>query len=200
MGFPGGSDGRESACSVGDPVPSLGWEDPLEKKVVTHFSILGWRSLAGYSPWSHKELDITDRLNIHICIRIKFKWDMRFTKPLTVCLLALFPLLPTFSVYAYSLHSPLWGLFPHTEFCAPLWNFFPLFPWLIFVLPRDSSFLKDTSRSPGQVRWLAICTHSVYMVKLLYQLLFYCVIVPPPQDWWGQVWLCIPDPGLAFNK
>ena len=30
--FPGDSDGRESACSAGDPVGSLGWEDPLEKR------------------------------------------------------------------------------------------------------------------------------------------------------------------------
>ena len=26
-------------------VPSLGWEDPLEKGLATHFSILTWRSL-----------------------------------------------------------------------------------------------------------------------------------------------------------
>ena len=30
-GFPGGSDGKESACNVGD----LGWEDPLEKRMTT---------------------------------------------------------------------------------------------------------------------------------------------------------------------
>ena len=40
--------------------PSLGWEDPLEKEMVTHSSILaeelhGQRSLAGPSPWSCKE-------------------------------------------------------------------------------------------------------------------------------------------------
>ena len=38
MDFPGGSDGKESACSVGD----LGWEDPLEKEMATHSSILAW--------------------------------------------------------------------------------------------------------------------------------------------------------------
>ena len=31
QGFPGGSDGKESAHNAGDPVQSLGWEDPLEK-------------------------------------------------------------------------------------------------------------------------------------------------------------------------
>ena len=39
-------------------------EDPLEKDVATHCSILpreshGQRSLAGYSPWGCKELDMT---------------------------------------------------------------------------------------------------------------------------------------------
>ena len=39
MGFPGGSDGKESACNVGD----LGWDDPLEEGMATHSSILAWR-------------------------------------------------------------------------------------------------------------------------------------------------------------
>ena len=47
-------------------VHSLGWEDPLEKE--THSSILAWkihgqRSLVGYSPRGHKELDMTERLS-----------------------------------------------------------------------------------------------------------------------------------------
>ena len=40
-------------------VRSLGAEDPLEKGMATHSSILSWfqghRSLVGYSPWGHKE-------------------------------------------------------------------------------------------------------------------------------------------------
>ena len=41
-GFPGGSDGKESACSVGDPssIPGSGRSDPLEKGMATHSSIL----------------------------------------------------------------------------------------------------------------------------------------------------------------
>ena len=40
-------------------VRSLGWEDPLEKKMATHSSILDWtihgqRSLVSYSPWDHR--------------------------------------------------------------------------------------------------------------------------------------------------
>ena len=36
MGFPGGSDGKASACNAGSQVPSLGWEDPLGKEMATH--------------------------------------------------------------------------------------------------------------------------------------------------------------------
>ena len=47
-------------------VRSLGWEDPLEKEMATHSSILAWRhgqrSLAGYSPWRLKESDTTEGL------------------------------------------------------------------------------------------------------------------------------------------
>ena len=49
-------------------VQSLGWEDLLEKGMATHSSILawkshGWRSLVGYSPWGHKESDLTEQLH-----------------------------------------------------------------------------------------------------------------------------------------
>ena len=40
-------------------VRSLDWEDPLEKEMATHSSILAWkihgrRSLVGYSPWGRR--------------------------------------------------------------------------------------------------------------------------------------------------
>ena len=56
-GFPGDSHGKESACNGGDWVRSLGWEDPLEKGLVSQSSILlpgeshGQRTAVGYSPW-----------------------------------------------------------------------------------------------------------------------------------------------------
>ena len=40
MGFPGGLDGKESACNVGDLGLILGWEDPLEEGMATLSSIL----------------------------------------------------------------------------------------------------------------------------------------------------------------
>ena len=43
LGLPGGSDGKESAAMWEAQVRSLGQEDPLEKGMAIHFSILAWR-------------------------------------------------------------------------------------------------------------------------------------------------------------
>ena len=52
-------------------VRSLGWEDLLEKGMATHSSILVWRipwikDLVGYSPWGHKESDLTEKLALSL--------------------------------------------------------------------------------------------------------------------------------------
>ena len=41
-------------------VQVLGGEDSLEEGIATYSSILGWRSLAGCSPWDRKESDMTE--------------------------------------------------------------------------------------------------------------------------------------------
>ena len=51
-------------------VQSLGREDPLEKEMATHSSILAWKipwteEPGGYSPWGHKEWDTTEPLHFH---------------------------------------------------------------------------------------------------------------------------------------
>ena len=43
--FPGGSDGKESACNTGN----LGWKDPPEKEMATYSRILAWRI-----PWTEE--------------------------------------------------------------------------------------------------------------------------------------------------
>ena len=70
MGFPGGLDGKASVCNAGDPVRSLGPEDPMEKDMATHSSTFAWEI-----PWTEKpgrpqsmgsqELDMTEQLNHH---------------------------------------------------------------------------------------------------------------------------------------
>ena len=49
MGFPGGSDSKESAFNAGNTGSSLGREDHLEKGMASHSSILTWRI-----PWAEK--------------------------------------------------------------------------------------------------------------------------------------------------
>ena len=71
LGFPGGSDGKESTGNAGDLV------DPWIGKVLWRRECLctplflprefhGHRSLVGYSPWGHKESDTTERLTLYI--------------------------------------------------------------------------------------------------------------------------------------
>ena len=52
-------------------VRSLGWEDPLEKEMATHSTILAWRipgieEPGGYSPWGLKESNMTERLTLSL--------------------------------------------------------------------------------------------------------------------------------------
>ena len=61
-------------------VQSLAWEDPLEKGLATHSSILAWRipwteEPGGHSPWGCKQLDTTKRLTYTVtlscsCLRL----------------------------------------------------------------------------------------------------------------------------------
>ena len=61
LGFPGDSDGKESACNVGDSglilwlgrSPGEGNGNPLQYSCLEKPT--GQRCLVGYSPWGHKE-------------------------------------------------------------------------------------------------------------------------------------------------
>ena len=68
-GCPGGSEGKESACDAGDPgsilglgrSPGGGHGNPLQCSCLENPH--GQRSLAGLSPWGHRESDTTERLS-----------------------------------------------------------------------------------------------------------------------------------------
>ena len=49
MNFAFGSDGKASVYNEGDPVPSLGWEDPLEKEMAIHSRTIAWKI-----PWTEE--------------------------------------------------------------------------------------------------------------------------------------------------
>ena len=63
LGFPGGSDGKESICNARDlgSIPGLGrspgrgHDNPLQYSCLENPH--GQRSLVGYSPWGRKESD-----------------------------------------------------------------------------------------------------------------------------------------------
>ena len=69
MSFPGSSAGKESSCNAGDPrsipgsgrSPGGGHGNPLQYSYLKNPH--GQRSLAGYSPWGHKESDTAERLS-----------------------------------------------------------------------------------------------------------------------------------------
>ena len=69
-GFPSDSDGKESTCNAGDlsSVPELGRSpggghgNPLQYSCLENPH--GLRNLVGYSPWGHKESDVTEQLRI----------------------------------------------------------------------------------------------------------------------------------------
>ena len=77
MGFSDGSDGKESTCNAGDQgsIPGLGRspgegnDNPL---VFLPEESYGQRSLAGYSPWVHKESDMTEQLTLSLSKYIQF--------------------------------------------------------------------------------------------------------------------------------
>ena len=71
MGFPGGSDGKESFFNVGHLglIPGLGRSPGGGHGNQFQYSCLenphGQRSLVGYSPWGHKDADVTEQLTTH---------------------------------------------------------------------------------------------------------------------------------------
>ena len=66
---PGSTDGKESACNVGDvgSIPGLGrppWRRAWQPTpVFLSGESQGQRSLVGYSPWGHKESDAAEQLS-----------------------------------------------------------------------------------------------------------------------------------------
>ena len=69
MGFPGGSDGKDSASNAGNLglIPALGRSPGGKHGSSLQYSYLeishGQRSLAGYSSWGHKKSDMTEQLS-----------------------------------------------------------------------------------------------------------------------------------------
>ena len=76
FGFPGGSDGRASASNTGDlgSIPGSGRSPGGGNGTPLQYSCLekshGQRSLVGYSLWSRKESDMTERLFSFLFVKV----------------------------------------------------------------------------------------------------------------------------------
>ena len=59
-GFPGGSEGKASACNAGDPGGKIPWRRKWQPTpVILPGKSHGWRSLVGYSPCGRKPSNFT---------------------------------------------------------------------------------------------------------------------------------------------
>ena len=79
-GFPSGSDGEASICNAGDLGSIPGWEDPLEKEMAAHSSILAWKIPWTMEPgrlpsWGRKELDTTEQLHFPATGHAHGRWN-----------------------------------------------------------------------------------------------------------------------------
>ena len=74
LGFPGGSEVKASACNAGDLGLIPGSEDPLEKEMATHSTILAWRI-----PWTEEPGGLqsmgSQRVGHDFTFTLTFLWD-----------------------------------------------------------------------------------------------------------------------------
>ena len=77
--FPGGSDGKESACNAGDPglIPGLGRS--------SREGLYGQRNLAGYNPWVCKDSYTTERLTLSLFQRVAAKLLLSHLRRVWLC-------------------------------------------------------------------------------------------------------------------
>ena len=99
LGFPGGSDGKETACDVGD-LGSTRWEDP-QRRGRLPTPVLWPRSLGGYSSYRHKESDVTERLSLFLSPLIYFS---------------------CFTTLSYKIHINTNDFFPKKCKLCPVWT------------------------------------------------------------------------------
>ena len=112
-GFPGGSDGKESVCNAGDlgSIPEAEHGNPLQYSFLENPH--GQRNLAGYSPWSHKELDMIERLSTqHSVLPRNYPYNVGH---ITISLFQMFPLTLLLIVISFGKRNTMSDL--------PLWKF-----------------------------------------------------------------------------
>ena len=85
LGLPRGSVSKESPCNPGTQVQSLGQEDPLEKEMTTHSSILAWEipwieEPGGLQSMGSEELGTKDYCEVDSVKATKVTWKIQTNK------------------------------------------------------------------------------------------------------------------------
>ena len=120
LGFPGSSDGKQSACNAGDlgSIPELGSSpggghgNPLQSSCLE--TPHGQRRLVGYCLWGCKELDTTEKLCRAQCIHVNATLSIHPPHPSPLC-----PQVRSLHLHLCS--CPLLKIFKNTfEFCILL--------------------------------------------------------------------------------
>ena len=156
-GFPGGSDSKYSACIARDLSLTLGGEDPLEKGMATHSSILAWRipwrSQVDYSPWGHKESDTTEWLTLSLFTSV-------WRHPYKTCIVLLCPCILTVHKWSYfvtCLQSKIPWRPIHVTLCkcnsllSPAVTSYPLSFWRILIIYNPSWTLSHPLKGHNAV-------------------------------------------------
>ena len=114
MDFPGGSDGKASAYNIGDldSIPGVG-KSPKREWLPTPLFLPGefhgHRSLINYSPWSCKELEMTEQISLLQLLKNN-DYISLFCTIYSCCLSILYIV-----VYITKAHIPIFPI-PHSYF------------------------------------------------------------------------------------
>ena len=190
LGFPSGSDGKESACKVGDldSIPEVWWSP--KEGTAANSSTLAWRnphgqsSLVGCSSWGHKELDMTEQLSRSMAqlafrsyiLKFLISWVFFFFFSfcnLTLCLLF------WQSVQKHSLSSYLLILpsTHHCQLCRNWWLFYGANK--LFFLSLVNCVVKYTPR---------VWTPSVFLDNFSHFTCFCLFFIPKEVSFCAIYW------------
>ena len=119
LGFPGSSDGKESACSVGDLglIPGMG-RSPAggSGNTLLPGEPHGQRSLVGYSPWGRRESDLTEATD-HACTQLTLEKKILLLR--VTVIFQFYELIDSSFIYPF-LHFQAYVLSTHWLGCRPM--------------------------------------------------------------------------------
>ena len=140
-------------------VRSLGWEDPLEKEMATHSSILAWRI-----PWTEEP----GRLQSTGSQRVRHNWATSLSLSLSVSISGR----ETSTILQWLTHSPGTWTRCLQHICIKL--------WLFVYFPQSQTRLRDWAHTTSSLytgplkdrdpHLIHLCMYHTYSISLLWVL------------------------------